>query len=111
MAACCPPSAWPSMPAPDGTCSHPIMPHIPPSLRASLLARSCDWSAGYAAQGTEFQIDDLKIYTVGAGEKAIIVLPEVFGWGGHLKAICDQFAKEGFLVVNPQTSHVLLGMA
>jgi len=43
----------------------------------------------------------LKIYTVGAGEKAIIVLPEVFGWGGHLKAICDQFAKEGFLVVMP----------
>jgi hypothetical protein len=75
--------------------------HAPPLTFRALLSGhdALRLPADYAAQGTEITIDDLKIYTVGAGDKAIIVLPEVFGWGGHLKSICDQFAKEGFLVV------------
>jgi dienelactone hydrolase len=35
------------------------------------------------------------------GAKAIIVLPEVFGWGGRLKGICDTLAAEGYFVVMP----------
>ncbi len=33
--------------------------------------------------------------------KGIIVLPEVFGWAGRLKGICDTFAKEGYYVIMP----------
>ena len=50
--------------------------------------------------GTEDTLEDgpdepLPIYTVGTpGAKAIIVLPEVFGWSGRLKGICDTLANE-----------------
>lgn len=32
---------------------------------------------------------------------AVIVLPEVFGWDGRLKGICDTLAGEGYFVVMP----------
>ena len=74
MAACCPPTAWPAL--------------EPPS--------------GYSPVGEEGLLEDLPIYTVGApGPKAIIVMPEVFGWGGRLKGICDTLAAEGYFVVMP----------
>lgn len=73
MAECCPPGSWPAV--------------LPP--------------ADYKPLGTEDKIDDLPIYTIGTGEKAIIVLPEVFGWNGRLKGIADTLANEGFLVVMP----------
>lgn len=45
---------------------------------------------------------DLPIYYVGTpGPRAVIVLPEVFGWAGRLKAICDTLAAEGFFVAMP----------
>lgn len=71
MAECCPPGSWPA----------------------------CKPPADYVPVGTEDKIDDLPIYTVGAGEKAVIVLPEVFGFNGRLKGICDTLANEGYLVV------------
>jgi dienelactone hydrolase len=71
---CCPPTAWPALSPP----------------------------ADYIPTGTESKLDDLPIYTVGTpGTKAIIVLPEVFGWGGRLKGICDTLAVEGYFVVMP----------
>jgi dienelactone hydrolase len=36
-----------------------------------------------------------------APKAAVIVLPEVFGWAGRLKGICDSLAKEGYLAIMP----------
>jgi dienelactone hydrolase len=71
---CCPPTAWPALSAPED----------------------------YEPKGTEDKLDDLSIYVVGEpGAKAVIVLPEVFGWAGRMKGICDTLADEGFFVVMP----------
>ena len=72
MADCCPPTAWPALAPPEG----------------------------YTPMGTEVTLDDLQVYTVGEpGPKAVLVFPEVFGWGGRLKGICDTLAGEGYFVV------------
>lgn len=69
---CCPEGSWPALKAPDD----------------------------YTPQGVEEMIDDLPIYVVGTpGEKAILVTPEIFGWAGRLKGICDSLAAEGYFVV------------
>ena len=72
---CCPPGSWPALKD----------------------------SEEYAAEGTESFLGDLKIYSVGnQSANAIIVMPEVWGWHGRLKGICDTLAKEtGFFVVMP----------
>ena len=67
MAACCPPDSWPALQPPDD----------------------------YTPKGEVLQLDDLPIYCVGEpGPKAIIVLPEVFGWSGRVKGISDTLAAE-----------------
>eukprot|EP00615_Pteridomonas_danica_P004793 CAMPEP_0114348878 /NCGR_PEP_ID=MMETSP0101-20121206/15076_1 /TAXON_ID=38822 ORGANISM="Pteridomonas danica, Strain PT" /NCGR_SAMPLE_ID=MMETSP0101 /ASSEMBLY_ACC=CAM_ASM_000211 /LENGTH=243 /DNA_ID=CAMNT_0001487099 /DNA_START=16 /DNA_END=747 /DNA_ORIENTATION=- len=74
MAACCPSTAWPAMSPPED----------------------------YTPKGTEEKLEDLSIYIVGEpGPKAVIVLPEVFGWSGRMKGICDTLASEGFYVIMP----------
>jgi len=71
---CCPKDSWPAVQAPDD----------------------------YTPRGTEGRLGDLPIYHVGTpGPKAVIVMPEVFGWAGRLKGICDTVADEGFFVVMP----------
>mmetsp|Transcript_6018 Transcript_6018/g.17212 ORF Transcript_6018/g.17212 Transcript_6018/m.17212 type:complete len:286 (+) Transcript_6018:46-903(+) len=71
---CCPSGSWPALRPPDD----------------------------YQPRGTEDRIDDLPVYYVGTpGPKAVIVFPEVFGWAGRLKGICDTLADEGFFVVMP----------
>lgn len=76
---CCPSGSWPALVAADE----------------------------YTPVGTEAVLEEgpdepLPIYTVGKpGAKAVIVLPEVFGWSGRLKGICDTLANEGYLVVMP----------
>lgn len=56
----------------------------------------------YKAASAEDKIDDLPIYHVGTpGPKAVIVLPEVFGWSGRMKGICDTLAEAGFFVLMP----------
>lgn len=72
---CCPSGSWPALVAAD---------EYKPVGEESVLG------------------DDLPIYTVGQpGAKAVIVLPEVFGWSGRLKGICDTLANEGYLVIMP----------
>ena len=67
---CCPPGSWPYL------------------------------AADYAPKGTEDKIGDLPIYTIGQGEKAVIVIPDAFGPNaGRHKAFCDQVAEAGYLVV------------
>mmetsp|Transcript_16412 Transcript_16412/g.42396 ORF Transcript_16412/g.42396 Transcript_16412/m.42396 type:complete len:247 (-) Transcript_16412:190-930(-) len=75
MASCCPAGSWPALQAPEG----------------------------YKAEGTETKLEDLPLYTVGdpASGKAVIVLPELFGWAGRLKGICDTLAAEGYYVIMP----------
>lgn len=72
-APCCPQTSWPYLTAPEE----------------------------YKAQGEESKLGDLPVYTVGKGDKGIIVLPEVWGWAGRLKGICDSLAAEGYYVVMP----------
>jgi len=71
---CCPPGSWPCLTAPED----------------------------YTPRGTEDTLEDLPIYVVGeAGDKAIVVMPDVFGWGGRAKGICDTLADQGYFVVMP----------
>lgn len=71
---CCPPGSWPALVEPDE----------------------------YKPKGSECMLGDLKIYAAGKpGPKAIVVLPEVFGWSGRLKGICDTFADHGYYVIMP----------
>ena len=56
----------------------------------------------YVSTGSVSHLGDLPIYTSGSpGDAAILVWPELFGWGGRLKNICDQLASEGYFVVMP----------
>lgn len=75
MAACCPPGSWPALKAP----------------------------ADYSPKGKEMTIgNNLKVYVVGQpGPAAIVVFPEVFGWEGRLKGICDTYADHGFFAIMP----------
>jgi len=75
MADCCPAGSWPALAPPEG----------------------------YVPKGETSALDDLPIYTSGNPEskKAVIVLPEVFGWAGRLKGICDTLAAEGYYVMMP----------
>ncbi len=58
--------------------------------------------ASYTPHGTTENLGDLPVYTVGQGEKAIVVIPDIFGPdGGRTKLICDQLADAGFFVVCP----------
>merc|ERR1719181_1187625 len=71
---CCPPGSWPALKVPEE----------------------------YTPKGSESMLGDLKIYAAGQpGSKGIIVMPEVFGWNGRLKGICDTFADQGFYVIMP----------
>ena len=72
--ACCPPGSWPALKAP----------------------------ADYVPVGQVSSLGDLPIYTSGSpGDRAILVWPEVFGWEGRMKNICDQLGSEGYFVVMP----------
>lgn len=58
----------------------------------------------YTPQGAEDKLGDLPVYFVGdaaAAKGAVIVLPEVFGWQGRLKGICDTLAQNGYFAVLP----------
>ena len=59
----------------------------------------------YITIGTEIQLDGIKIYTVGSGEKCIIYNHDIFGWMpstcGRTRAICDFLAKNGYFVILP----------
>jgi len=57
-------------------------------------------AANYIPRGTTQHLDDLPVYTVGQGDKAIVVITDAFGPdGGRTKLICDQLANAGFFVV------------
>uniref|UniRef100_A0A7S0T6C9 Dienelactone hydrolase domain-containing protein n=1 Tax=Erythrolobus madagascarensis TaxID=708628 RepID=A0A7S0T6C9_9RHOD len=78
MASCCPATAWPALQAP----------------------------ADYNPRGESITLgSDLPAYTMSppAGVSAtgggVIVLPEVFGFSGRLRGICDTLADEGFHVI------------
>jgi len=59
-------------------------------------------AATYKFRGTNQILDDLPYYHVGTGDKAIIVVYEVYGSdGGRMRLICDQLADVGFNVVMP----------
>ena len=74
QSSCCPPGSWPALKAPTD----------------------------YMPTGNVSSLGDLPIYTSGSpGDRAILVWPEVFGWEGRLKNICDQLASEGYFVVMP----------
>lgn len=54
----------------------------------------------YTPKGTEEKIDDLPIYVVGQGEKAVIAISDIFGPdSGRAKLMCDMIADAGYLVV------------
>ncbi|GMH71657.1 hypothetical protein TrLO_g15413 [Triparma laevis f. longispina] len=60
---------------------------------------------GYSPRGVEKTLgSDLKVYVSSPPSSptaAILVLPEVFGWSGRLKGICDSFASYGYLAIMP----------
>lgn len=56
----------------------------------------------YNEKGKEDKIDDLSIYVVEGGDRAIIGVSDIFGFrGGRTRQMCDQFADAGFFVVLP----------
>jgi len=78
---CCPPGSWPALAGPDD----------------------------YAAKGTEEKVDDIDVYISGTpGEKAILILPDIFGWStmaGRLKGIADTLAEQGYYVLLSDPFH------
>jgi len=78
-------------------------------MQQSTMSCSCcpeaSWPSldtGYTATGTQEKRNGYDLYTVGSGTKAIVVIPDVFGIdSGRTKAICDQLADRGYLVVLP----------
>eukprot|EP00439_Symbiodinium_sp_Y106_P035570 s2248_g4.t1 len=71
---CCPPDSWPACQKPDD----------------------------YKPKGTETKIGELPVYSVGTGDKAILVLPDIFGWSsnqGRLMGIADTLADQGYRVL------------
>ncbi|GMH52918.1 hypothetical protein TrST_g3862 [Triparma strigata] len=60
---------------------------------------------GYTPTGEERILgSDLKVYVSlpsTSSTKAIIVFPEVFGWSGRLKGICDHFSSSGYIAIMP----------
>jgi len=74
---CCPPDAWPYATAPTD---------YAPLGTTSSLPNGCPIYTSAPTTNTT---------------KAVIVLPEVFGWAGRLKGICDSLANEGFLAIMP----------
>lgn len=74
MSECCPPGSWPACKKPDD----------------------------YQPKGTTDKIGDLPVYHVGQGDKAVLVLPDIFGWSsnqGRLCGIADTLADQGFQVL------------
>ena len=54
--------------------------------------------AGYTPKGAVVTLPlELPVYVTGPtiATATVIVLPEVFGWSGRLKGICDTLADEG----------------
>mmetsp|Transcript_32408 Transcript_32408/g.29210 ORF Transcript_32408/g.29210 Transcript_32408/m.29210 type:complete len:250 (+) Transcript_32408:75-824(+) len=59
-------------------------------------------STDYKPKGKEDKLGDLPIYTIGSGDKAIIVAYDIYGYnGGRTRLICDQLADAGFNVILP----------
>ncbi len=56
----------------------------------------------YKPRGVIENLDGLSVYTIGQGEKAILLIHDIFGVdSGRTKEICDEFADAGYLVVMP----------
>lgn len=69
---CCPSGSWPALQPPED----------------------------YKPRGMDEFLEDLPVYVAGQpGPKAVVVLPEIFGFAGRLKGICDTLADEGYFVV------------
>ena len=48
------------------------------------------------------EVGGIKVYSVGRGPKAVVVLREIYGWEGRLKPVCDTLAEPlGCHVVMP----------
>ncbi len=54
---------------------------------------------GKAADGHEFGI--YRAEPAGAPRGAIVVAQEIFGVNSHIRAVCDDFAKQGYVAVAP----------
>ena len=80
MAGCCPPDSWPACQKPDE----------------------------YKPKGTETKIGELPVYTVGTGDKAILVLPDIFGWSSNARLQAFQeFSETDTLGFHHSSSGVL----
>ena len=74
-----------------------------PPGRCSLLPPT-----DYTPKGKTAKLGGLDYYEIGdaKGGKAVVVLPDVFGWlSGRQKAICDEISARGYFVVMPDLFH------
>ena len=56
----------------------------------------------YSPRGEEIKVNDLDVYIVGSGTKAVVAAYDIYGFrAGRTRAVCDQLADEGFLVLLP----------
>src|SRR5690242_17855755 len=56
----------------------------------------------YKPKGTTIDVNGLPMYTIGEGQKTIIVCPDIFGVDSvRTKEICDKLSEQGYLVVLP----------
>ena len=59
---------------------------------------------GTTIQGTAADGHELAIYRAdpkGAPRGALVIAQEIFGVNGHIRAVCDRFASEGYAAVAP----------
>lgn len=96
---------WGQTKAADGK----MVPQLPPYISGSCCPPG-SWPAVQVAEGYNYDKkgkmskigDDLPVYTVGTGEKGVIILPDIFGWSqmkGRFFGIADTLAEQGFNVV------------
>mmetsp|Transcript_93870 Transcript_93870/g.269074 ORF Transcript_93870/g.269074 Transcript_93870/m.269074 type:complete len:240 (-) Transcript_93870:247-966(-) len=60
------------------------------------------------AEGVEGKLGELPIYSVGSGAKAILIIPDIFGWStdkGRFFGIADTLAAQGFKVLLSDPFH------
>ena len=44
---------------------------------------------------------EVEAYQVGDGRRGLIVIQEIFGLNDHIRAVCDEYAGQGFRVISP----------
>uniref|UniRef100_A0A2P2I639 Protein AIM2-like n=1 Tax=Hirondellea gigas TaxID=1518452 RepID=A0A2P2I639_9CRUS len=60
-------------------------------------------ASSYVPRGELIKLGDLSCYSIGSGQSAVIVIPDIYGYaGGRMRLIADQLADCGYRVIMPK---------